>query len=107
MRAREILQEDYAQSLESDLNNLLVGTKANGVHKINTKDVADQLYGMGYAVDVNSLMASLSQNPMVANATPEMINLVSDDASLQGTGDSSQDSASRVQDMAQKANKLS
>lgn len=110
MRAREILQEDgnYNQSLESDLNNLLVGAKASGAQNIETNAIVQQLYGMGYAVDVNSIMTLLSNNPAVMNATPEQITMTPPEGSAQGSagGDGTQDSASRVSDMAQKANSL-
>lgn len=109
MRAREILQEsdNYNQSLESDLNNLLVGAKASGAQTVDTKEVAHQLYGMGYAVDVNSLIPLLGQNPTVLNASPEQITLTPPEGSA-GTqpGGQTQDSAAQVSDMAQKANPL-
>ena len=107
MRAREILQEDYNQSLQSDLNNLLVAAKGNGLQQIKTQDIVDQLYGMGYSVDVNSIMSLLSNNPTIMNATPEMIAMTAPEGATGdagGTGD--QDSASRVRDMAAQATKL-
>jgi len=107
MRAREILQEDYNQSLQSDLNNLLVAAKANGVQQLKTQDIVDQLYGMGYSVDINSIMSLLSNNPTIMNATPEMITMTSPEgASGAAAGTSDQDSASRVSDMAAKATKI-
>lgn len=102
MRAREILQEDYNQNLESDLNNILVGAKGSGATNVNTQDVVDQLYGMGYAVDVNSIIQLLSNNPTVMNATPEEITMTSADGASSGI-EHDQDSASQVSDMAQKA----
>jgi hypothetical protein len=102
MRAKEILYEDYSQRLDSDLNNLLIGAKGNGAQNIDTQDIANQLQGMGYSVDVNSLMAMLQNNPAVANATPESITLSSQD----GSAGQTQDSASRVSDMASKATKI-
>lgn len=105
MRAREILQEDYNQSLESDLNNLLVGAKGNGAQQVNTQDIVDQLYGMGYSVDINSIMPLLSNNPTVMNATPEMIVMTAPEGVSNADGTSGEDSASRVSDMAAKATK--
>ena len=104
MRARELF-EDYNQSLESDLNNLLIGAKGNGAQQLRTQDVVDQLYSMGYSVDINSIMSLLSNNPAVMNATPQMINLTSPEG-VEGGGTSDQDSASRVSDMAAKATKI-
>lgn len=106
MRAREILQEDYNQNLESDLNNFLVAAKGNGAQQVQTQDIVDQLYGMGYAVDNNSIMSLLSNNPIVMNATPEMITMTSQDGTKDSGGAADQDSASKVHDMAAKASKL-
>jgi hypothetical protein len=106
MRAREILDENYNQSLESDLNNLLVGAKASGAQDLDTADIVLQLSGMGYSVDANSIMSLLARNPMVLNATPSQIKLTSPEGVMPGQGASGQDSASKVNAMAQKANSL-
>jgi len=107
MRARELLQEDYNQNLESDLTNLLIGAKGIGSQQIDTQQLVDQLYKMGYAVDVNSIMSLLSNNPVVMNATPEMIQLTAPEGSAQGGAPGvAQDSAAQVSDMAQKANSI-
>lgn len=106
MRAREILEENYNQNLESDLSNLLVGAKGNGAQEINTRDLVAQLHGMGYAVDENSIMTLLSRHPAVLNATPQMIKLLGPEGTMPGGGDPNQDSASRVSDMASKATKI-
>ena len=104
MRAKEILYEDYSQRLDSDLNNLLIGAKGNGAQNINTQDLANQLQGMGYSVDANSLMTLLQNNPIVTNATPESITLSGPENAA--GGGQTQDSASRVSDMASKAAKI-
>lgn len=111
MRAREILQEadNYNQSLESDLTNLLVGAKASGAQTIETQAIVQQLYNMGYSVDVNSVMTLLSGNPAVLNASPQEITMTPPEGSAgtaQQAGSQTQDSASQVSDMAQKANTL-
>lgn len=103
MRAKEILYEDYTQRLESDLNNLLISAKGNGAAEVDTQTLADQLQGMGYSIDVNSLIPMLQNNPAITNATPQSITLTSGDGSPAGQ---TQDSASRVSDMASKATKI-
>lgn len=103
MRAKEILYEDYNQRLDSDLNNLLIGAKGNGAQDINTQDLANQLQQMGYAVDPNSLMTLLQNNPSVTNVTPDSITLAGPEGAAQGQED---DSASHVKDMAQSASSL-
>jgi vacuolar-type H+-ATPase subunit C/Vma6 len=99
MRARELL-EDYNVSLESDLNNLLIAAKGNGLQQVKTSDIVKQLYGMGYSIDVNSIMPLLSNNPSVMNATPEMINMTAPEGSAQGGDTDAQDSEDVVSDMA-------
>jgi len=106
MRAREILEENYNQSLESDLNNLLIGAKGSGAQEIETQDLVIQLQGMGYAVDENSIMTLLSRNPAVLNATPTMVRMTGPEGTEQGGGDPSQDTAAKVSDMASKATKI-
>jgi hypothetical protein len=101
MRAREILDEDYDQNLESDLSNLLIGAKGSGSQEISTQDLVAQLVNMGYSVDINSLMLLLSRNPAVANATPTVVNMTSTNAA--DGSDQSQDSGDIVSGMAQKA----
>lgn len=106
MRAREILEENYNQSLESDLQNLLVGAKGAGAQEINTEDLVLQLSGMGYSVDANSIMSLLARNPMVLNATPASVKFTPPEGVNPGQGASGQDNAARVGDMAQKATKI-
>lgn len=106
MRAREILDEDYNQSLESDLNNLLISAKGAGAQDIETQAVVIQLQGMGYSVDENSIMQLLSRNPAVMNATPTMIRMSNPEDAAQAGGDPAQDTAAKVSDMASKATKI-
>ena len=106
MRAREILDENYNQSLESDLNNLLVGAKGSGAEQINTQDLVVQLNGMGYSVSSSSLMLLLSRNPLVTNATPTVVNLSPPEGAGAGGGDGTEDTAAKVSDMAAKATKI-
>lgn len=104
MRAREILDEDYNQSLESDLNNLLIGVKGNGATEIPTQKLVDRLQASGYSVSVDSLMLLLQNNPIVTNATPQSIQLAPPEAS--GQAGQTQDNAAKVSDMAAKATKI-
>jgi hypothetical protein len=104
MRARELLQEDYNESLESDLNNLLVGAKGNGAQQVMTKSVVSQLYKMGYSIDVNSILPLLTNNPIVSNATPETIVLNPPEGAE--NANNGEDNAEKVSDMAQDASKI-
>jgi hypothetical protein len=107
MRAREILDEDYDQNLESTLGNILISAKAAGNTEINTNKLAGMLTQSGYSVNVNNLMLLLSRNPAVLNATPTTITLTEPEgAEGAGGGDPAQDSAAHVSDMAQKATNI-
>lgn len=105
MRARELLDEDYSQNLESDLSNILVGAKGSGATELQTRDIIAQLQGMGYSVSGGSILNLLSRDPMVLNATPTVVRLADPTGEQTGT-DPSQDTAAQVSDMAQKATKL-
>ncbi len=107
MRAREILEEDYNQSLKSDLENLLVAAKGSGATELKTKDLANRLYNMGYSVDVNSIISLLSDSPVVINATPEDVIITPPEGiSASQNPAALQDTAARVSDMAKKATKI-
>lgn len=106
MRAREILEEDYNQNLETDLGNLLVGARAAGAQEINTQDVVSHLENMGYAVNVNSIMGILSRSPLVLNATPTMIRFTPPEGDFAQQNPSTKDSAAQVSDMAQQATNI-
>jgi len=103
MRAKELF-EDYTQQLESDLNNLLIGAKGSGATNVSTQAVVNQLQGMGYSVDVNSIITALQGNPIVTGVNPQTIQFTSPEAS--SSAGQTQDSAGRVGDMAQKATKI-
>ena len=101
MRSRELLDEDYHQNLESDLNNLLIGVKGNGVTRIPTQKLVDKMQQSGYSVSADSLMLLLQDNPVVANVSQEFVELAAPESS--DGCDQTQDSASQVSDMAQSA----
>lgn len=104
MRAREILDEDYNQNLDSDLSNLLIGIKGNGVTTLPMNALVNKLQKSGYSVSSDSLMVLLQNNPIVANVTPDEIHLLEPETggNLEGEVEG-EDSASRVSDMAQTA----
>jgi len=107
MRAREILQEDYADSLESDLNNILVGAKGNGSEALNTNDLVAQLEAMGYSVNIHSILNLLQRNPNVTSATPTVINLQGpQDNQAQASAGAGKDNAAHVSQLAKKASSL-
>lgn len=104
MRARELLQENYAESLQVDLDNLLVSAKASGATSISTKDLVIQLQNMGYAVNTNSILSLLSNDPTVTNATQEIVTFSNDNAP--NTNIDAEASAEKVRNMAQQATEI-
>ena len=104
MRLKEIvLFEGYQESLQSDLDNLIVSAKGSGMSQVNTQSLADQLSGMGYSVNAESIAALLGNNPMVTSATPQSVE-ISNQTQTQGNSSTDQeDSAARVSDLAQQA----
>lgn len=105
MRARELLDEDYNQNLQSDIENLLMVAKGSGSYEVKTQNIVGQLRNMGYAVDQNSIIPLLSSMPSVMNASPESVSLTRPEGNSAGGDfdDPTENSADKVNDMAQKA----
>jgi hypothetical protein len=62
VRAWELLVEDSESSFDSDLEDLLIAAKANGIIDIEVDSLVDQLNGMGYAVTPDSLVSSIENH---------------------------------------------
>lgn len=62
MRGWEILVEDEGTDFESDVEDLLIAAKANGMTDLSVDSLVDQLNSMGYAVTADSLIASLEEH---------------------------------------------
>ena len=62
MRGWEILVENEITDFESDVEDLLIAAKANGMTELSVDSLVDQLNFMGYAVTADSLVASLEEN---------------------------------------------
>lgn len=62
MRGWEILVEDEGTDFESDVEDLLIAAKANGMTDLSVDSLVDQLNSMGYAVTADSLIASLDDH---------------------------------------------
>lgn len=90
MRGWEILGESEVSSFESDVEDLLIAAKANGIEELSVDALVDQLNGMGYSVTPDSLVASLQSHEhghdFIKNVTLNTIVLKShslDDAEMQ------------------------
>ena len=62
VRAWELLVEDSESSFDSDLEDLLIAAKANGITDIEVDSLVDQLNGMGYAVTPDGLVSSIENH---------------------------------------------
>ena len=59
MRGWELLRESDKQDFDSDLEDLLIAAKANGITEVSVDDLVDQLNGMGHSVTADGLIATL------------------------------------------------
>jgi hypothetical protein len=59
MRGWELLKESDKDDFDSDLEDLLIAAKANGITEVSVDDLVDQLNGMGHSVTADSLVATL------------------------------------------------
>ena len=62
MRSWELLVEDSESKFDSDLEDLLIAAKANGITDIDVDSLVDQLNSMTYAVTPDSLVNSLENH---------------------------------------------
>jgi len=59
MRGWELLKESDKDDFDSDLEDLLIAAKANGITEVSVDDLVDQLNGMGHSVTADSLVSTL------------------------------------------------
>lgn len=102
MRAWELLLESEEDKFDSDLDDLIIAAKANGLTEIDVDDLVDQLTAMGHSVTpdslVNSLEAHKHDHKNIKNVTLNTITLkthVLDDEDKEGFEDQKVD-AERV-----------
>lgn len=62
MRGWELLRESEGSNFESDVEDLLIAAKANGMQELSVDALVDQLNDMGYAVTPDSLITSLQEH---------------------------------------------
>ena len=62
MRGWELLKESDKDDFDSDLEDLLIAAKANGITEVSVDDLVDQLNGMGHSVTADSLIATLDDH---------------------------------------------
>ena len=62
MRAWELLVEYTESKFDSDLEDLLIAAKANGISEVEVDSLVDQLNDMGYSVTADSLVSALEDH---------------------------------------------
>jgi hypothetical protein len=71
MRAWELLVEFVESDFDSDLEDLLIAAKANGITEIDVDSLVAQLNDMGYSVTPDSLVSDIEKHDhaFIKNAT--------------------------------------
>ncbi len=71
MRAWELLVEYVESDFDSDLEDLLIAAKANGITEIEVDPLVAQLNDMGYSVTPDSLVSAIEEHDheFIKNAT--------------------------------------
>jgi len=71
MRAWELLVEYVESDFDSDLEDLLIAAKANGITEVDVESIVDQLNAMGYSVTPDSLLSAIEEHDheFIKNAT--------------------------------------
>lgn len=100
MRAYELL-EGYYEQLNSDLTDLLAAAKSRNIDEVPIDQLVSQLLQMGHNVNNHSIMTILNGNPYVQTATPDAVQLKSEDtAAVSGDADAEEDNEDKVSQMA-------
>ena len=69
------IDTDYTDSMQTDLYDLLVAAKANGITTIDTNKFRMQMQSMGYELEESALLSLLQDHPMVQDANNTEITL--------------------------------
>ena len=76
MRIAEILQEShYTDELQNDITNLLIAVAEDGIFKVETQNLLNDLQNMGYSIDEESILDVLDTIGIVRDANPETIDI--------------------------------
>lgn len=111
MKASEILWEGERSTVESDLEDFLIASKANELEEIETEDLVDQLNSMGHSVTADSILDMIEELELdiVKNATINTITIKSHTGGEDGETNDGDDEYSeetpeeRAENFAQKA----
>jgi hypothetical protein len=79
MRFRELIAEDYTDSLRSEIINLLAAVSAEGITEVTTHALLADLQQSGYNIAEPDLLSLLDQIEIVQTASADSITLVGND----------------------------
>jgi hypothetical protein len=109
MRAWELLTEGEQPTVESDLEDLLIASKANDLEDVDVEDLVNQLNDMGHSVTQDSLVDMMNNLELdfVDNVTLNTITIKSHTAEPsdedEGEGDNEFDDSPSSEDLAKKS----
>ena len=69
MKAWELLVEYVESTFDTDLEDLLIAAKANGITEVEVDSLVDQLNAMGHSVTPDSLITAVENYEFIKNAT--------------------------------------
>ena len=78
MKLIEILTENYANELETAVNDLIITAKGTGIESIPTNKIISQLNNMGFTVSKNTILDLLNKVKGIDSATLDTVDLVKD-----------------------------
>jgi riboflavin synthase alpha subunit len=105
MRFRDLIVEDYADDLQSEIINLLTAVSVHGVIEVDTTSLLTDLKMAGYSVDISTLLQVLDQIKIVKTATADTINISTDDTNKMVGANAKTMQKDRVANLAKKKSK--
>jgi hypothetical protein len=102
MRASQLIETSPGNNFEPEIESLLTAALAMNVTTINTQTLLADIVGLGYTIDLTTLLAALEDVPMVSSANKDIIELRSTEPETANDSDSKTISKGRVDRMAKK-----
>ena len=78
MKLFEVITENYSIEMRDDIVALLVAISAEGIQSVDMDQLKNDLRELGYTIDTKSLFNIVKSLPVVANASYNKIDLVTD-----------------------------
>lgn len=101
MRFRQLVEDNYVDSLKDAITSMLVAVAAEGVFEIDTRQLIIDLQQDGFSIDKKNIFRVLNELPIVSSADSKTIKIKTNDTSA-GQLDVKKQQTSAVDKMAQK-----